>query len=213
MKHKNPAVIDNLAFVSVKHEVALVDLYHALEIAKRKGKAKCAELSIEYRGNVKDEAIFLITKNDKVVMQFKVEEEFLYRKDLHFEKWLDTDRIQRQMAKQNLASPLCMLIQNLRHGMKKVSLEAEVLKTEKAQSVRTQFGSNITLTNILIGDKTGTVRLCLWGEQPNKAAKGDIIQIKNATVRTYNGEKQLNLGQKGTIAILLNKTDKLKILQ
>ena len=78
------------------------------------------------------------------------------------------------------------------------------------QIVYTQFGTNVMLTNAMIGDETGKVKLCLWGEQANVAFVGDVIQIKNASVRTYNGERQLNLGQTGTLTVIRNNGDRTK---
>jgi hypothetical protein len=206
LNHKNPAIIKYLALLSVKQDVYLAELYEALGAAKENGEAHCEQLFIEYRGSIKGEAIFLITKDKTVVVQFRVEESLLYRSDMHFENWLNTDKIRRQMAKQNPSAPFSTLIQNLRHGMKKVNIEAEVLEAQKPQLIRTQYGNNIMLINTWIGDDTGKVKLCLWGEQINSAVVGDFIQIKNASVRTYKGERQLNLGRRGTLSVLQSKT-------
>jgi hypothetical protein len=205
LRHKNPAIIKHLAFLSVKYEVYLEELYEALGAARKNRTAICGKLSIEYRGTVKNEEIFLIKKDEKIVVQFHVDEKLLYRKDLRFESWLNNEKVIKQIAKQNATRSLSVLIQDLRNGMKKVNVEAEVLKTEKPQLIHTQFGTSIMLTNVLIGDETGKVKLCLWG-QTQIAAVGDIIQIKNASVRTHNGERQLNLGQTGTLTILRNKS-------
>jgi len=208
LNHKNPAIIKYLALLSVKHDVYLAELYEALGAAKENGEAQCETLAIEYRGSIKGEAIFLITKDKAVVVQFRVEENLLFKKDMHFENWLNTDKIRRQMAKQNQSAPLSTLIQNLRHGMKKVNIEAEVLEAQKPQLIRTQYGNNIMLINTWIGDETGRVKLCLWGEQINAAVVGDFVQIKNASVRTYKGERQLNLGRRGTLSVLQSKASK-----
>ncbi len=207
LKPKNPAIIKSLALLSVKHQVYLAELYKALGAARENGKSQCDKLSIEYRCTLKKEAIFLITKDSKIVIQFRVDEKLLYRKDLRFESWMNTDKIRREITKQDSAVPLSTLIQDLRHGMKRVNIEAEVLKTQKPQLIRTQFGTSIMLTNAMVGDETGKVKLCLWGEQANAAVVGDVVQIKNASVRTYNGERQLNLGQTGTLTVLRNNSN------
>jgi hypothetical protein len=89
------------------------------------------DLRVEYRGSIDDEAIFLITKDNNVVVQFRVAEEFLLKKDMPFESWMNTDKIRKQMSRQNLAPRLSTLVQDLRHGMKKVNVEAEVLENPK----------------------------------------------------------------------------------
>ena len=201
MNHKEPIIIEQLAYLSVKHNLYLSELYRALVSARKKGQTTCENLNIKYRSTIKDQAIFLITKNKNVIAQFKVAEEILLRKNISFENWLNTDKIRKQVAKQNLKTD-STLIQNLRHGMKKVNLKAEVIETKKPQIVHTQYGNSIMLTETWISDETGKVKLCLWGEQTNYPKVGDIVQIKRASVRTFKGERLLSLGKFGTLSIL-----------
>jgi ssDNA-binding replication factor A large subunit len=134
-------------------------------------------------------------------VQFRVAEEFLFRKNISFESWLNTDKIRRQITKQNLKLD-STLIQNLRNGMKKVNLTAEVLETEKPQLIHTRYGNSVMLTNVWIGDETGKAKLCLWGEQAHLPVAGDIVQINHASVGTFKGEKLLSLGKFGSLSIL-----------
>ena len=201
MYHKKPIIIEHLAYLSVKHYVYLSELYRALVSARETGKSTCETLTIKYRGIKNDQAIFLITKDSIVVAQFRVAEEFLYRKNISFESWLDTEKIRRQITKQNLKFD-SKLIRNLRYGMKKVNLTAEVLETEKPHLIHTQYGNSLMLTEVWIGDETGKVKVCLWGEQAKIPVVGDVVQIKNASVGTFNGERLLNLGKFGSLCIL-----------
>jgi hypothetical protein len=201
LNHKEPSIIEHLAFLSVKHHVYLSELYQALVSARETGKSACGDLTVKYRGIINDQPIFLITKGIIVVAQFRVAKEFLSRKNISFESWLDTDKIRKQVDRQNPA-PESTLIQNLRHGMKKVSVRAEVLETQKPQLIHTQYGNNILLTNALIADETGKVKLCLWGEQANSLIVGDMVQITHASVKTFKGERQLSMGKSGTLSLL-----------
>jgi hypothetical protein len=210
MNQKKETIIEYLAFLSVKHGIYLAELFEAMVTARAKGKTTCHELAIQFRGNVKDQAIFLISSNNKVVAQFRVTEQFLLREDVCFENWMDTDKIRKQMLKQNPESPHSILVQNLRHGMKKINIEAEVLETLEPQLVHTQYGNFATVTNAWIGDSSGKVKLCLWNEQANSIAVGETIQIKNASVNTFKGERQLKLGKSGTISVLQRASDETK---
>ncbi len=212
MNYKEPVIVEHLAFLSVKYDVFLSELYQAIVSARAAGKSVCEELLIEYRGTAEKEAIFLITKDSKVVVQFRVAENFLARKEIFFESWLDTDKIRNQIKRQNLASPHSAFIQNLRHGMKKVNLEAEIVEIQKPQLIHTQYGNSFLLTNVVISDATGKVKLCLWGEQSHSVAVGDVVQVKNASVHTYNGERQIRLGRAGTINVLQNKAKEQKTI-
>ena len=196
--------MEELAFLSVKQGIYLAELYQSMVAAREKGKTTCQNLTIEYRGSVKDEAIFLITKESSVIVQFRVEEEFLLRKDICFENWMDTDKIRRQMNRQN-TSKLSTLVQDLRHGMKKVNLEAKVLETPTPSTVQTRYGNSARVTNAWIADETGKIKLCLWNEQVDSVTVGDTVQIKNASVSTFKGERQLRLGKTGTLSVLQNR--------
>jgi hypothetical protein len=198
VKDKKPNIIEHLAFLSVKYTVYLSELFNALVSAKESGQAVCQQLTVNYRGTFNRQAVFLITKEEKVVVQFRVEECFLSRKDFNFENWLNTDRIRRQIAKQTPESNV-YVISDLRHGMKKVNIEAKVSEASPPLLIHTRYGNNIMLTNVWIKDDTGKIKLCLWGEQANSAVVGEKIQIRNASVFTYKGERQLRVGKTGTI--------------
>jgi hypothetical protein len=201
LNHKQPIIIEHLAFLSVKHNVYLSELYRALISAKLNGKSICGELKIENRGTINRQAVFLITKANKVIMQFRVAEEFLQRQNISFESWLNTDKVRRQVARQNLTVD-STFIQNLRHGMKKINLNAEVLEVKEPVTVNTQYGSRIKLTDVWIADETGKVKLCLWGEQGYPPVAGEMVQIKGAKVQSFKGENLLSLGRSGTLTVL-----------
>lgn len=205
VRQKDPGIVEHLALLSVKHRVYVSELFKALVLAREHGRAICQALAVEYRGSINKKAIFLITKERLVVGQFRVPEEFLLRKDIRFESWMGTDKVRKQIDKQKQDSKLSTLVQDLRHGMKKVNLEAEVLETLAPSRVYTQYGNSATVTNALIGDETGKVKLCLWNEQASIVNIGDRVQIKNASVSTYKGEKQLRLGKTGTVIVIQNQ--------
>lgn len=177
-------------------------------LARSVGESVCKELSIMYRGLIDRRAVFLITKDGVVVMQFRVDEAFLSRKGIFFEKWLDTDKIRSQIRKQNLEYPTLLMIQDLYHGMKKVTFTAKVVEKQKPQLIHTQYGSSFMLTNATLSDSTGKVRLCLWGAQSTSVKVGNTIQVMNASVRTYKGEKQIHIGRTGTLTIIEQVTPK-----
>jgi hypothetical protein len=199
-KRKKPGN-ENLALIAVKNGVRLEDLFQAMIIAKEKEKSVCKDLNIEYRGSVKDESIFLITKNKKVVSQLRVSEQLLCRNDIRFEEWLNNEKIRRVITKQNREAH-SNTIQTLRHGMRNINLQAEVIEIQEPQKVYSQFGTSSKVTNAWIADETGKVRLCLWNEKADTISEGDNIELKNASVADFKGERQLRLGKNGTIKIL-----------
>ncbi len=205
MREKTQKTTEHLALMSIKQEVPVSDLFNAIVSARENGKSKCQALNVEFRGNIKREAVFLVTNKYVIVGQFRVEEDFLLRKNIRFDDWMDSDKVRRQIKRQKLKK-LSTLVQDLRKGMRKVNLEAEVLETLPPARVCTRYGNNATVTNALITDGTGSVKLCIWNEQELFVRAGDTIQIKNAAVLFYKGERQLHLGKNGTLSVL-NKTD------
>ena len=129
MKPKKPTLEDQLAFIAAQHDIYPTELFQSLITAKEEGKAAVvSDLTVEYRGNVTDQAIFLITKDSKVVAQFRVPEETLARTDVSFDNSMDTNKVRKEIARQNPA-PSHLKIENLRVGMKKINVRAEVLQT------------------------------------------------------------------------------------
>ncbi len=210
LKHKKLSISEHLASLSVQYGVYPAELFQALVIARENKNASCQDLNVEYRGTVDNEAIFLIKQNNNVVVQFRVPEETLLQKNLAFDNWMDTDKIRKQIAKLNPSGPTSTYIRDLRHGMKKINLEAKVLEIEEPRMVHTQFGSNALLANAIIEDDTGKIRLCLWDQQVQSVAVGDMIQLTNASVSTFKGEKQLRLGKAGTLIVTERSPSKTK---
>jgi hypothetical protein len=172
LKPRKPTLEDQLAVISAQHNLYPAELFQALIQAKEQGKSAVEDLAIGYRGSVNEEAIFLITKDTKVVAQFRVPEETLGRSNISFDNWMETSRVRREIAKQNPA-PSHIKIENLRVGMKKMNLIAEVLETSEPAKVHTQFRDNAIVSNAVIGDETGSIMLCLWDQQVNAVSVGD----------------------------------------
>jgi hypothetical protein len=201
MKPKKPTLEDQLAFISAQNDVYPTELFEGLVQAKEEGKVDVEELTVEYRGNVGDQAIFLITKEGKVIAQFRVPDETLARTDVSFDSSMDTGRVRKEIARQNPA-PSHLKIEDLRVGMKKVNVTAQVVEVAEPAKVHTQFRDNALVSNAVVEDKTGRILLCLWDQQVNSVQVGDFIEVRNAHVAMFKGEKQLRLGKNGVINIL-----------
>jgi len=76
------------------------------------------------------------------------------------------------------------------------------VETSKPQLLHTQYGNSVTLTNIVVADETGKIKLCLWNEQAVSIKVGDTIQVKEGAVKTFRGERQLTIGRTGALNVL-----------
>jgi replication factor A1 len=61
-------------------------------------------------------------------------------------------------------------------------------------------------TKASIADETGTIKLCLWNGQIGSVSVGDTVQIKNARVSAFRGERYMSLEKTGTLNIEISAT-------
>jgi len=196
LRHKR-SIGEYLAFLSVKYEVNPEKFLHALRSAQER-TARCGSLSIQCRGKIRDKLTFLIKRGSEVVAQFPVDEEFLLNQSNQLGNFVETDKIRRYLAKKNRAVAVHS-IRAVRAGMTHLTLKAKILDVAEPKRVVTRFGNNASVAKVLIGDETGTIKLCLWNGQIASVAVGDTIQIENAQASIFRGEKFLSLGKKGTL--------------
>lgn len=189
-----------LAFLSAKYDVDADVFFNALVSAGENRRSSCGSLSIECRLRQKDRVVLLITTGSKVVAQFPVFDEFLLRQGNPIKDVENLDALCRHHFRKDGRSEL-LLIKNLRVGMKKVNLKGEVLEITKPTFVITRFGNHASVANALISDETGKIKLCLWNDQINSVSVGDVVQIENARISTFRGERQLRVGKTGSVRV------------
>ncbi len=190
-----------LAFLSIKYEVDPDKLFYALISAEENQKSTCGNLSINCRGKLRDKIVLLITKGPKVVAQFPIPKNFLLERNNPIKNLRKTNVLRRHLIKKNMG-PHSLHIRDLRTGMKQVNLKAKILEIARPTLVFTRFGNYASVANALIADETGTIKLCLWNEQIKSISAGDTVQIENARVSTFRGERQLRIGKNGMLNIV-----------
>ncbi len=190
-----------LALLSIKYEVDADKFFNALISARNNRKSTCGNLSIECRDKQKNRIVLLITKGPKVVAQFPIAEEFLLEQNNPIKDARKADVLCRHQIKKDRRQKLFQ-IKDLRIGMKSVDLKAEVLEITEPTFVVTRFGNYASVANALISDKTGKIKLCLWNEQINFISVGDWIQIENARISVFKGERQLRVGKNGALRVI-----------
>jgi len=192
-----------LAFLSIKYEVDADKFFNALISARNNRKSTCGNLSIECRDKQKSRIILLITKGSKVVAQFPIPEEFLREQNNPIKDARKAHMLGRYLIRKH-GKLKSLQIKDLQIGMKRVNLKAEVLEITKATPVITRFGNHASVANALISDETGKIKLCLWNDQINSVSVGDTIQIENARISAFRGERQLRVGKNGILRIAQN---------
>jgi replication factor A1 len=192
-----------LAFLSVKYSVNPEKFLQALRSAKEHKRSRCNKLSVQCRGKTKNKFIFLIKKGSEVLAQCPIDEEFLLNRSNQLGNFTRTEKIRRYLTRK-ARTATASSIKDLRTGMHNVNLKAKILEVAETKSVVTRYGTHVSVANALIADETGTIKLCLWNGQIASVSAGDTIQIENARVFSFRGEKHVTLGKKGKLANVEN---------
>jgi len=198
-------LLEYLAEVSMKYGIDSSEFFDKIVAAWKNQKSKCEKLTIECRQKAKGYAIFLITSNYKAVAQFPVPERILKENGPLKEFRYVTER-SRPFSVKKSEEPIVnnLRIKDLKIGMKRINLEARVLKISEPRLVLTRFDEYVMLANAVLMDETGTVRLTLWNEQIGMVSVNDVLRIENANVATFKGELQLRIGRHGKLSVIQN---------
>ncbi|MDK2463396.1 MAG: OB-fold nucleic acid binding domain-containing protein [Candidatus Korarchaeota archaeon] len=92
-------------------------------------------------------------------------------------------------------------ISDLRPGEDGVNVKGRVLEVGETRDVETRSGFR-TLSEAVIGDETGRIKLTLWGEHAGSVSEGQVIEVQNGFTTAFRGKVQLNVGQRGAIRTL-----------
>jgi len=95
-----------------------------------------------------------------------------------------------------------MQINELRDGMKRISIQATVTEKSDPREVTSRFGDQtLKVATVIIADDTGTIKLTLWNEQIDQVNVNNVVKIQNGYVTSFKGEIQLNVGKYGTLTV------------
>jgi ssDNA-binding replication factor A large subunit len=97
-------------------------------------------------------------------------------------------------------------IRSLRDGWSGVSFKARVVQKSSVRAVTSRDGTPLLVCEVTLSDGTGEIPLAVWNSQIGTVAKGDVIRIENARVRSFRGRIQLSLGRKNGILTVLEHT-------
>jgi len=190
-------LFENISRISLNHEIDSNKLFEKIVNAWKQQESTCEDLKILCRKRTIDnQHTFLFTNDNKVIAQFPIPEHIL-KKTNPLKDFTPTKSFRNTLFKKKtkLTHPQ---IGDLRTGMKRINVKARILEIPEARLVFTKWGSSAIVTNVLIGDETGTIKLPLWNEMIKAVSIGDIMQIENAYVTAFRGEPQLRLGSKKT---------------
>jgi len=191
--------LNYLALISMKYGIDSNKFFNSFVEAWGHQESTCENLMIECRKKTGDNAIFLITEGFKVVAQFSISKHILEETN-PFKGFTPAKALRRKKAKNIKVKH--SRIGDLKSGMKRINLKAMVIEIPKPRTVITRLGGSAKVTNASIKDETGIIQLPLWNQQIHTVAVGDTIQVENARVVTFRGERQLRVGRGGQFSVI-----------
>ena len=92
-----------------------------------------------------------------------------------------------------------MKINELKPGMRAISIEGRVESIAEARNVNLKSGGTAQVADATISDETGSIKLSLWDEQLNLVKEGDQVYVENGYTQEFRGETSLNVGRYGKL--------------
>ncbi len=192
-------LLEYLVLISMKYGIDSEKFFDSFVEAWKHQQSTCESLLIECRKKTRDNAVFLITNGFRVVAQFPIPKRIL-EETSPLKMFARTRALRRTIPKRiKIEHPR---IGDLKSGMKRIDLKARILEIPRPRNVITKFGNFATVTNASIADETGSIQLPLWNNQIDTVSVGDTIQVENARVVTFRGERQLRVGRGGQLSVI-----------
>jgi replication factor A1 len=191
--------LESLARIVQRNDIDPDEFLEAIVTAWDQDEITYQELTIKCRKRKQNSAIFLFIIRKKAVGQFSIPKLILQDNDLikNYVEALPPKKLSTKKAKTEKPK-----IKDLEKRMDHVSLKAKVLETSKPKLIYTRYGTEAYLSNVLLADETGTIKLTLWNQNINRVSVDDVIELENVNVIRFRGERQLRLRRKSILTIL-----------
>ena len=180
-----------LAIIAVRYEIDPSELLDHIKRAWSHEESESKQMTIECREKTEDSATFLFTAGEKIVAQFPIPNRVLQGK-------YPLESYTRMISKR-ASAVVNPRIEDLRAGMENVNLKVRVLEMPEPNRVYTRLGTPALVSNVLVGDETGTMRMSLWNQQISAVSEGDEINIENGRIASFRGELQLRVGRNASL--------------
>jgi replication factor A1 len=90
-------------------------------------------------------------------------------------------------------------ISNLQPYARQVNLVVKVAsKGEEREVVSRSDGNQHRVSDVLVGDDSGSIFLTLWDDNIDKVEEGKYLAIKNGYINLFRGSMRLNIGRYGS---------------
>jgi len=94
-------------------------------------------------------------------------------------------------------------VANLSMGLSDVNIRGRVLETDAVRTFDRDDGSEGRVSNLLLGDETGRVRVTMWDERADRVEEldpGSAVEVVDGYTRERDGSLELHVGDRGRVA-------------
>lgn len=183
-----------------KYDIGPAVFHASMLNAQERGKGKCGKFAIELRQRGDSSCVYMFSFQDKPLGQAEIANqsiEKLRRLPEQFSGLLTRKR--EDLNRSEVQSS----IRDLKFGLKGVSFKAHVVKKSDVRAVTSKDGNPLLVCSVTLSDGTGEIPLAIWNNQINTISEGDLVEIRDARVRSFRGEIQLSLNRKtGALNVL-----------
>lgn len=194
---KSIRTLEYLALIAVKYNIEAKEFLEYIKESLDKGESEQKQINVKCRQKNKDSAILLLTVGSDFVAQFPISTR-IFQNEKQLESYINTIKARKELNRK-ISNPK---IEDLKDGVKYQSLKVKVIEIPEPNIAYTRLGTQAHVSNILVGDETGTIRMSLWNKQINMVSEGDMIEIKNGTVSSFRGQLQLRIGRRGKLKVI-----------
>ena len=194
----------NLIYLSKiisKYDLSPEKILDYLIRARKKGQFGQEKLELKVREKTDEFTTFTLIYDKNIVSQFRLENKLMDYPESSKHKLQEL--ILRMPPRKEKQKDTDYKISELRKGLKSINLKVKVIEKSPTKEVYSRSGRKLRLSNAIVSDETGEIKLTLWNDQISFVSEGDFIKINNANVKSFRGEKMLNLSSRtGKIEII-----------
>jgi len=183
-----------------KYDISPTAFHASMVTAQERGRGKCGKFAIELRQHGDSSCVYMYSFQGKPLGQAEISNQSIDKLRRLPENFTGIPSHKREPNSTGLRESS---IRDLKFGLKGVSFKAHVVKKSDVRAVTSKDGNPLLVCSVTLSDGTGEIPLAIWNNQINTVYEGDLVEIRDARVRSFRGEIQLSLNRKtGALTVL-----------
>jgi replication factor A1 len=91
-------------------------------------------------------------------------------------------------------------IKDLTPSSRRVNVVGKVVVLGEPKEIKTRFGEDKSVSEVVVADDTGKITLTLWDDQTKDIRDGENLKIDNGYISLLRGHMRLNVGKYGSMS-------------